>query len=90
MPSRKLDDVVRVLDEYAQRATYGAVADVVGSGAQSVMGKAPRTPFYSWVVNGRTGMPTGYAPEECHRNLRQRSRVISDGLALYEWLKHPV
>jgi hypothetical protein len=90
MASRTLDDVVQVLDEYRQRATYGAVADVIGSGAQSVMGKTPRTPFYSWVVNAKTGLPTGYSPEECHPMLlRSRSRIIADGRALYEWLERP-
>lgn len=89
MASRHLDDVVRVLDEYRQRATYGAVADVVGSGPQSVMGRTPRTPFCSWVVNAKSGLPTGYSPEECHPMLRSRSPIIADGRALHDWLKRP-
>lgn len=86
---RDLDSIVRVLGQYEQRATYGAVAGVLGSTARTVMGRRARSPFYSWVVNASTGMPTNYKPSECHPSLLARSRVIDDATGLYHWLRDP-
>jgi hypothetical protein len=85
----RLDDVLHLLDRHQQRATYGAVASVTGSGAQSVMGKRPRTPLNSWVVNARSKLPTGYADSEMHPALRRRPRVIATPTELAAWLRNP-
>src|ERR1700686_4430826 len=60
-----LDDVVAYLNAAQVRATYGAVAALVGGIAQSI-GAGPgglegRRWEASWVVNAETGLPTGYA-----------------------------
>jgi len=86
---RDLEGVVAVLQQHHQRATYGAVAGVVGGTAQSVMGNRAREPRYSWVVNSKTKLPTGYARAECHPMLTRRSHMIDDPHELYHWLRAP-
>jgi len=44
-----LEDVLDVLDDDRQRATYGAVASVVGERPQSLMDDRPRCHRDSWV-----------------------------------------
>ena len=82
-----LEDVLGALDRHQQRATYGAVAGVVGSGAQSVMSKRARTQLNSWVVNARSKLPTGYSDAEVHAELRRRAHVISTSAELSAWLQ---
>ncbi len=84
-----LNDVLRLLEQYGQRATYGAVAGVVGGIARSVMQGLPRTPRNSWVVALRDGRPTGYSTAQMHGNLFNRSRVIADPDKLLQWLRNP-
>ena len=59
------------------RCTYGAFAGVLGVPARSV-GRhlGARRPYASWVVNRRTGEPTGYAGHEKHPALRRTRHVI--------------
>ena len=84
-----LEDVLEFLERYHQRATYGAVAGVVGGSPMSLMTGAPRSPRRSWVVNGETKQPTGYRPEEIHPALKERSHVIMSSEQLREWLSSP-
>ncbi len=54
------------------RCTYGAVGDVlepriIARGVGRLLGES--RPETSWIVNGRTRMPTGYAPEDIHPDL---------------------
>ena len=88
MPS-ELDDVVDVLSQYHQRATYGAVGGVVDRPAAFLMSGLPRNQRYSWVVNAETHLPTGYVEEEMHPRLRERHEVISSAAELEEWLRSP-
>ena len=57
-----LDQILDCLNRKRVRATYGAVGAVIGRpvrGVGSALGD--RTRRASWVVNARTGRPTGYA-----------------------------
>ena len=60
-----IQTILEGLNAAGVRATYGAVGEVLGVRPQVVprlLGE--RRPEASWVVNGTTGEPTGYAPEE--------------------------
>lgn len=82
-----LDAIVTLLDRHRQRATYGAVAGLLGTPQQSLMKGRPKTPLYSWVVNKEKALPTGYSKEEMHPALEARSAVITDQEALAQWLQ---
>lgn len=77
----RLDDIVAYLNAAQVRATYGAVAKVVGGIAQSIGarlgGVAGRRPEASWVVNAETGLPTGFLPEQRHPALLKNMDVIA-------------
>lgn len=82
------DEVLRCLDAKKQRATYGAVAGVLGGipqGVSSLLG--PRRPLASWVVSAATGMPTGYTPDELAEGLLERGDVIRTRDALLTFLE---
>jgi hypothetical protein len=87
MPRFSLNDVVELLDRHHQRATYGAVAGVVDRPTRFLMGGLPRASRYSWVVNGRTCLPTGYTGEQMHSALLERAEVIGSPVMLEEWLR---
>lgn len=78
-----LDDIVEYLNDQKIRATYGAVAQVVGGIAQSIGerlgGAFGRRPEASWVVNADTGLPTGYTVKQTHPALQSRTDIIRTG-----------
>jgi alkylated DNA nucleotide flippase Atl1 len=84
-----LDDILDLLDQHHQRATYGAVAELVGTGPNIVMGNRPRDPRHSWVVNRETELPTGYTTAQMHPQLRERDTVFHDANSLQNWLQNP-
>jgi hypothetical protein len=43
-----------------------------------LMRDRPRDPLHSWVVNKRTGMPSGYPSDSCHPDLLSNDRIIRD------------
>jgi hypothetical protein len=86
---KPLDHVLDALNRYHQRATYGAVAEVVGATPQSLMTGRPRDRRHSWVVNRKTGKPTEYSPSQVHPNLTERQEVLSSGKQLQGWLDSP-
>ncbi len=89
-PELTLEEMVDRLDRHRQRATYGAVAGVLGRPATFLMGGIPRSPRYSWVVNKATGEPTGYGADGRHAELYSRKQVIEDADELRGWLaSHP-
>lgn len=60
-----IETILEYLNAVPVRATYGAVGEVLGVRPQVVPRLlGARRPEASWVVNGTTGEPTGYAPEE--------------------------
>ncbi|MEK7994086.1 MAG: hypothetical protein AAB403_09810 [Planctomycetota bacterium] len=76
----RLDEVLTFLGATKTRATYGAVAAIAGGSAQSIGGRlGARRPAASWVVNGSTRLPTGYAKNELHPDLTQNAEVIRSG-----------
>jgi len=81
-----LDSIIDLLDRHHQRATYGAVAALVGTNAQSLMQGRERTPRNSWVVNQKTGLPTNYPESSIHPSLLERGGVLSSDRDLSEWL----
>lgn len=75
MATLTLDDMVALLNEHRQRATYGAVADVVSGGApRGLMKGRTVSREDSWVVakttdresGARRGWPTGYTDDQIH------------------------
>ena len=81
-----VDDILDLLDRHHQRATYGAVAKVVGKPATFLMQGRPRDHRHSWVVNQETGLPTGYDSDEMHPALIESAEVISSGEELQTWI----
>jgi hypothetical protein len=85
-----LDEVLRFLNEQQVRATYGAVAEVLGVIPRSMgLRLGPRRPEASWIVNGYNGLPTDYSEDEWHPALLSHAEVISSGrelvLRLAKW-----
>ena len=58
-----LEEIVDLLDRHGRRATYGAVAAVLGHSPRSLLRGRERGRRFSWIVNRETGMPTGYSEE---------------------------
>lgn len=78
-----LDEILRFLNDQQIRATYGAVAEVLGvapRGLGTLLGS--RRPEASWVVNASNGLPTDYTQDESHPSLLASADVISTGRAL--------
>ena len=82
-----IDQIIEQLARHRQRATYGALAGVVGGLARSVMGLHPRTQRNSWVVSASTGLPTAYLPQDIDAELLSRSHVITSADDLRQWLE---
>ncbi|GEM_PF-320232 len=87
----RLDDIVAQLNKRKQRATYGAVAGVVGGWPRWLMKGRARCPCYSWVVAKHTGSPTGYAESQIDPDCRSQidrglPKVIEDAASLRAWL----
>jgi hypothetical protein len=75
-----LQEVLAFLNDQEVRATYGAVAEVVGGIPQSIGARLGRRRVAaSWVVNASSGMPTGYERREMHPALIKRSEIIRSG-----------
>lgn len=72
-----LDEVLAFLNAEEVRATYGAVAGVLGVapvGMGAVLGA--RRPEASWVVGADTSLPAGYEQSDWHPALLRRADVI--------------
>jgi hypothetical protein len=57
---RSLKGILELLQQHHQRATYGAVAALLGRTPRTVMQGCPRNWLHSWVVNQDTGRPSEY------------------------------
>src|SRR5258708_4879624 len=81
-----LDAVVAQLDKRKRRATYGAVAGLVGGLPRGLMAGRPKNHFYSWVVaktsggESRRGWPTGYSSEQIHPDCLRQIHQGSDDI----------
>jgi hypothetical protein len=87
---RRLDEILDVLDRFHQRASYGAVAGLVGAIPRAVMAGRPRDWRHSWVVNEETGRPTSFSPPSIHPAIAERSEIIVRSDELNKWLENPV
>ena len=92
-----LDGIVHQLAARKQRATYGAVAELVGVLPRGLMSGRAKTPEYSWVVAAtsstlsRRGFPTGYSVNQidpdCYRQIcRGDDNIIDLADVLRVWL----
>jgi hypothetical protein len=78
-----LEEILRFLNQEQVRATYAAVAKVLGVPPRS-MGAAlgHRRAEASWVVDAKKGLPTDYSPDECHPALLSQADIIVNGRSL--------
>jgi hypothetical protein len=89
-----LDGIVAQLNARKQRATYAAVAFLVGALPRGLMSGRPRSYADSWIVAASgpaPGWPTGYAVHQidpdCYRQICEgRGTIIEDPKKLREWL----
>jgi hypothetical protein len=86
MLALSLDQIVDLLDRYGQRATYGAVARLIGHSPRSLLKGRERERRYSWIVNRDTGRPTGYAEELLDPRLAASGPVIASDVELAAWV----
>ena len=78
-----LDEVLAFLNDEQIRATYGAVAEVVGVVPRALgTHLGPRRPDASWIVNADNGLPTDYDQTEWHPALLSRGEIIKSGREL--------
>lgn len=82
-----LGQITDLLERYGQRATYGAVAGLLGSPARSLMLGQDKNFRNSWIVSSRTKQPTGYTPDQIHPRLEDRTSVLSTSVELAAWIK---
>jgi hypothetical protein len=81
-----MDRILDALDKGHQRATYGAVAGILGKSPRTLMHGCDRDRRHSWIVNRKNGEPTGYTPEQLHPDLRERPEVFETKEELGRWL----
>ena len=78
--SEKINRVLEALQQEKTRCTYGALADYIGASPRDI-GKllTPKRPESSWVVNKKTGLPTGYETFQLHPDLKTHEKVLDQG-----------
>ena len=81
-----LDDIVDLLDHHGQRATYGAVAALLGHSPRSLLRGQERGRRFSWIVNRGTGLPTGYQDNQIDPRLKDSGPVLATAAELQTWL----
>lgn len=82
-----LDEIVDRLDQHGQRATYGAVATLLGQSPRGLLRDRERGRKFSWIVNRGTGLPTGYPDDQLDPRMRDSGPVIGTDAELREWLE---
>ncbi len=82
-----LESIATLLDRHHQRATYAAVADLLGVPARSLMSEAPKRRLYSWVVNAQTKKPTRYPASAVHPDLFENATVLTTAIELGNWIR---
>jgi hypothetical protein len=90
MKDPDLDSILLRLERHRQRATFGAVAGLLGRDPLTLFNDYPRSPRTSWVVGKSTGKPTGQSGTDLHPDLLKNPHVISGSAELKTWLaSHP-
>jgi hypothetical protein len=87
MANPKFERIIDALHRGRQRATYGAVAALIGRPTYFLMAGCPRDHRHSWIVNKQSGLPTGYHPEDMHPEILSHPEVLSTTLRLESWLR---
>ena len=82
-----LGKILYLLDQHHQRATYGAVGQLVGRPPLFLMQGRDRSHRHSWIVSQETILPSGYGEEDMHPALRQHATVLRSGDELEFWLR---
>jgi hypothetical protein len=78
-----LKQILNYLNDERIRATYGAVANVLGIVPQSVGQRlGDKTKRNSWVVNSETELPSGYVDDQIDELLETNPTVVRDGREL--------
>ena len=78
-----LDEIIRFLNDQRIRATYGAVAGLLGVSPRGLGAHlGSRRPEVSWIVNAETGVPTDYNRQEIHPDLFSKAEIIHTGSEL--------
>jgi hypothetical protein len=86
MSTHHLDDILAALNRHQQRATYAAVASLVGATPRRLMQGRTREPGNSWIVSKSTKLPTGYDVADIHPQLAANEKVLMTGEELAVWL----
>ena len=86
MNDERMEQILDALSRGHQRATYGAVAAVVGASPRTLMSGRERDHRHSWVVRRQTGLPTGYEDDQLHPQLLRSDHVIESRDELEKWL----
>jgi hypothetical protein len=84
---RSLESILELLQRHHQRATYGAVAPLLGRTPRNVMQGLPRDWLHSWVVNQDTGLPSEYPAGKIHPALKERAEILNSDQELAAWLQ---
>jgi len=87
MSNLTLDQILDALVRGHQRATYGAVAAVLGHTPRTLMIGRDRDQRHSWIVSARSGQPTGYRAEQIHADLQEHADVLNTKERLSQWLE---
>jgi hypothetical protein len=82
----RLDAILDLLNRHHQRATYGAVAGMLGVMPRSVMQGREKNKRHSWIVNQDTGLPTDYHDFLMHPALLEGDEVLRTVEELVEWV----
>jgi alkylated DNA nucleotide flippase Atl1 len=87
----QLAQLVAALAKNTQKATYTAVAGLVGLPARTVMNALLKDPQGEWVVAKQSHQPTGYSTNQLRPQLKSNSSVIASTAVLASWWeKHPL
>ena len=81
-----LDGILGALNSHQQRATYSAVAALVGQTPRLLMHGKAREQSNSWIVSKTTGQPTGYADADIHPRLAANETILKTREELADWL----
>jgi hypothetical protein len=78
-----LSEILQFLNHEQVRATYGAVAEMLGVIPRSMGARlGPRHAEASWIVSAATGLPTHYGKHEVHPALLRKREIITSGIVL--------
>jgi len=73
----RLAEIVRFLSDSKIRATYVAVAGVLGVVPRSMGARlGPHNQTASWIVSSKTGLPTGYTNADIHPDVLTSTQLI--------------